>query len=114
MATSPVNNKGIGSIPASRTENAGAAANASESSKTAKGTAAKAGSAQVQISAEAKERADAHAKALDIARGTPDVREDRIADIKARIQAGTYEIDSGKIADGMLREAIKERLAIMD
>lgn len=69
------------------------------------------GSANVQISTSAKERAEAQKKAFDIAKATPEIREDKVADLKARIQAGTYQIDSGKIADGMLREAIMEHLA---
>lgn len=70
-----------------------------------------AAAAGVKISPDAKERAEAQQKALKIARDTPDVREDRVAELKKQIQAGTYQIDSGKIADGMLREAIKDHLA---
>jgi negative regulator of flagellin synthesis FlgM len=65
----------------------------------------------VKISDGAKDRATAQAKALEIARQTPDVREDRVADLKKRIADGTYQIDSGKIADGMLHEAIRDHLA---
>ncbi len=65
----------------------------------------------VNISKKAKERVEAQQKALEIARNTPDVREDRVKALKAQIDAGTYQVDSGKIADGMLREAIKEHLA---
>jgi negative regulator of flagellin synthesis FlgM len=65
----------------------------------------------VTISKEAKARSEAQQKALEIARGTPDVREDRVKALKAQIDAGTYQVDSGKIADGMLREAIREHLA---
>jgi negative regulator of flagellin synthesis FlgM len=68
----------------------------------------------VSISPEAKERAEAQKKAFDIAKSTPDIREDRVADIKARIAAGTYQVDSGQIADGMLREAVKEHLADLE
>jgi len=65
----------------------------------------------VNISTSGKERAEAFSKALDIARKTPDVRADRVADLKQRIAAGKYHVDSGKIADGMLREAVKDHLA---
>ena len=65
----------------------------------------------VNISTTGKERAEAFNKALDIARKTPDVRADRVADLKQRIAQGKYHIDSGKIADGMLREAVKDHLA---
>lgn len=73
--------------------------------------ARKGDASNVQISTTAKDRAEAQKKAFDIAKATPEIREDRVADIKARLAAGTYEIDSGKIADGMLREAIMEHLA---
>ena len=72
------------------------------------------GNYSVDVSSEAREMAASRQKALDIARNTPDVREDRVAEIKAQIAAGTYKVDSGKIADGMLREAVKERLAELD
>jgi len=65
----------------------------------------------VQLSDKARARVGEQKKAFEIAKATPDVREDRVAAIKAKLQAGTYEIDSGKIADGMLREAIMEHLA---
>ena len=70
--------------------------------------------ANVQISSGAKDRAEAYQKALDIARATPDVREDRVAELKKQIAEGTYKVDSGNIADGMMREAIKEHLANND
>lgn len=69
------------------------------------------GAADVKLSDDAIARQAAAKKAFDIAKGTPDVREDRVAALKAQIQAGTYKVDSGDIADGMLREAIKEHLA---
>jgi negative regulator of flagellin synthesis FlgM len=65
----------------------------------------------VKISGDAKSRAEAHAKALSIARATPDVREDRVAALKKQVDEGTYKVDAGDIADGMLREAVKEHLA---
>lgn len=65
----------------------------------------------VALSPEAKDKAEAFQKALDIARNTPDVREDRVNELKKKIKEGKYEVDSGKIADGIMREAAKERLA---
>ena len=65
----------------------------------------------VELSDRARSRAVDQTKAFEIAKNTPDVREDRVAAIKAKIAAGTYEVDSGKIADGMLREAMMEHLA---
>lgn len=68
----------------------------------------------VSLSQEAREMKVAREKAFEIAMNTPDVRQDKVADIKARIQNGTYKVDSGKVADGMLREAIKDHLAMSD
>lgn len=65
----------------------------------------------VSISPSAKKTAEERTKAFNIAKATPEVREDRVADLKSRIAAGTYEVDSGKIADGMMREAVIEHLA---
>tara|TARA_Y100001970_G_scaffold121099_1_gene150242 strand:- start:83 stop:436 length:354 start_codon:yes stop_codon:yes gene_type:complete len=50
-------------------------------------------------------------QAFEIAKGTSPVREDKVRALKAKIESGNYEIDSGKIADGMLKEAIKDFLA---
>lgn len=65
----------------------------------------------VAVSDKARARAADQKKAMDIAMKTPDVREDRVAALKAQIDAGTYKVDSGKIADGMVREAVMEHLA---
>ncbi len=65
----------------------------------------------VNLSKEAQELLQARQQAMSIAKSTSPLREDRIADIKARIEAGTYKVDPGKIADGMLVEAIKDKLS---
>jgi negative regulator of flagellin synthesis FlgM len=36
----------------------------------------------------------------------PDTRAEKVADIKRRIEDGTYEIDADKIADKMIRESL--------
>lgn len=36
----------------------------------------------------------------------PDVREDKVAELKEQIDNGTYEIDAEKIADKMLRDSL--------
>ena len=40
----------------------------------------------------------------------PDVREDKVAELKAQIESGTYEIDAQKIADKMLKDALLKDL----
>jgi len=70
-----------------------------------------ASSVNVELSPAARQLSEARRKATEIARNTPDVREDRVAMLKAQIDSGTYKPEPGRIADGMLREAILERLS---
>lgn len=65
----------------------------------------------LDVSQKAREIAQARAKAVDIARNTPDVREDRVAELKKKIQDGTYQVEPEKIADGMMREALRDQVA---
>jgi len=66
----------------------------------------------VQISPEAQELAAARRKAMDVAKKTSPIREERVAELKKRIEEGSYQMDSGKIADGIMTEAIKDHLAM--
>lgn len=65
----------------------------------------------VNVSPRAREIAESHKKAFEIAKSTPAVREDRVAELKRQIQAGTYNPDPARIADGIAREALFEYLA---
>lgn len=65
----------------------------------------------VNLSKKAKDVAAAREKAMGIAMATNPVREDRVKEIQAKIKNGTYQVDSGKIADGMMIEAIRDKLA---
>jgi negative regulator of flagellin synthesis FlgM len=40
----------------------------------------------------------------------PDVREDKVADLKNRIESGQYTIDHARVADKLVDELIKELL----
>ena len=62
---------------------------------------------KVALSPEAKQIQDVK-KRLD---SLPDVREDKVAEIKEQIEAGTYTIDGEKIAFKMIRESILDRLS---
>jgi negative regulator of flagellin synthesis FlgM len=44
--------------------------------------------------------------ANDMIKTIPDVREDKVAQLKSAIENGTYRIDSEKIAEKMLNESI--------
>ena len=43
-------------------------------------------------------------EALAAAHSAPDVREDKVAAIKARLAAGTYRVDTAHITEALLRE----------
>ena len=57
---------------------------------------------KIALSPEAKQIQEAK-KLLD---SLPDIREDKVAEIKEQIEAGTYNIDSEKIAYRMIRESL--------
>lgn len=61
------------------------------------------GSARTDISSKARE----FSKAKEVASAAPDVREERIAELKRRIQSGSYQMDPGAIADKMVNEHLK-------
>ena len=61
-------------------------------------TGAGAPAARIELSARSREL---H-QALSAANAAPDVREDVVADVRARIGNGTYRIDADRIARGIL------------
>ena len=65
----------------------------------------------VNLSETAKKRSEQMKKAFEIAKNTSAVREDRVAELKAQIEKGTYEVNSEKIADGILMEAVKDEIS---
>lgn len=67
----------------------------------------------VAVSDKARAMAKAREKATEIARQTSDIREDRVRELRDRIQSGQYQVDATKIADGMMREAILDKLSTM-
>ena len=62
---------------------------------------------KVALSPEAKQIQDVK-KRLD---SLPDVREDKVSEIKEQIEAGTYTIDGEKIAFKMIRESLLGELS---
>ncbi len=67
-------------------------------------TATKAADSAAPAKAEISDKARDLAKAYAVASATPDVREDRIAELKKRIASGEYKVDSDKVADKMISE----------
>jgi negative regulator of flagellin synthesis FlgM len=58
---------------------------------------------KTEISAKGKEFAAVKAAATE----APDVREDKIADLKRRIAEGSYKIDTNSVADRMVDDHLK-------
>lgn len=63
-------------------------------------SAAASTASQVQISDEARMMK----QAAQVVRDTPDVRADRVAELKARVRAGTYQVDAKSVADKLVEE----------
>ncbi len=59
--------------------------------------------ANTEISAKSRD----FAKAKAVATEAPDLREDKIADLKKRISEGSYKIDTGSIADRMVDDHLR-------
>ena len=117
MATGPVKPTSIPN-PLASTAGADKAGEAQKSNKTSASERAGAstngtpGNYDVQISSQAKQRAEFRKKLFDAAKDSPEIREDRVAELKARIAEGSYKVDTGKVADAMLREAVRDHLAL--
>jgi negative regulator of flagellin synthesis FlgM len=93
----------------SGTKQSGKAASAQEAKRTEKGSAgetdkaSRQSGARAEISSKGKEFAAAKAAASD----TPDVREDKVADLKRRIAEGSYKIDTESVADRMVDDHLR-------
>ena len=61
---------------------------------------------KVALSPEAKQMQEAR-KILD---SLPDIREEKVTEIRAQIENGTYSVDSEKIAFKMIRESFLDKL----
>lgn len=61
---------------------------------------AHASGAEVEIS----EQAQLMRQAAEAVHALPDVRQDRVAELKERIKAGTYKVDSQSVADKLVEE----------
>ncbi|SME87824.1 flagellar biosynthesis anti-sigma factor FlgM [Pseudobacteriovorax antillogorgiicola] len=97
-------------VTSSRVKKSDKAENANESQ--AQGTATQArDDFKVSLSDRAQEMMEARQTALNLAKNTSPIREDLVASLRERIKNGTYELDPGKIADGILKEAIRDELA---
>lgn len=48
------------------------------------------------------------ARSMELANGAPDIRQDKVADLKSRISAGTYSVSGQTVAEAMLKTSILE------
>ena len=56
----------------------------------------------VELSDLGKKVQEAHRQLESI----PDIREDKVAQLKEQIENGTYEVDADKLADKMIKESL--------
>jgi len=75
-------------------------ADKAESAKAPAARAIDPGATKTEISTQARE----FAQAKSVAGSAPDVREQKVAELKARIAAGKYEVNAQAIADRMVDE----------
>jgi len=61
---------------------------------------------RVDLSAQSKEMQKIH----DVLQATPEVRTDKVAQYKERIEEGEYQVGSEDIADKMLKESLLDLL----
>ena len=57
---------------------------------------------KVELSVESKEMQ----KIYDVLQMTPDVREEKVSNLKKLIQEGKYEVDNNALAEKMIKESI--------
>jgi negative regulator of flagellin synthesis FlgM len=93
------------SVNAKQSGRANAAQEAKKSEKTTASESDRSthSGARTEISAKAKEFAAAKAAATE----APDVREDKVSDLKRRIADGSYKIDTESVADRMVDDHLR-------
>ena len=96
------NNPVQGNDEALVTKKAERTANAKSSKKSGQVTDSAKNSTGATADISAKGREYAHAKS--VASGGPDVREEKIAELKRRIASGKYNVDADAVADKMVNE----------
>lgn len=107
MRVSQPGNRPVQNSEVSSTRQTAQAAAAKKNEKTKEGSAPVAtDGATATISARAREMA----QAKDVASSTPDIREEKIAELKRRIAAGQYKINPEAIADRMVDDHLKTNI----
>jgi negative regulator of flagellin synthesis FlgM len=66
----------------------------------------------INVSVKPEETVDLSTKAKDIQQAKnalnslPDIREEKVQEIKTQVDKGTYNVDAGKVADKMVKDSI--------
>lgn len=89
---------------AGKAQDARESSDASESSEVKGDPNALAARTSSDVKADLSARGKEFARAKAAASGAPDVREEKIAELKRRIAAGKYNVDSDAVADKMVNE----------
>ena len=105
MKVGSYGNQAVQSGEAGATKKAERSQDASQSAPVKKAQEAAVGekAAKADISSRARE----FSRAKEVAAATPDVREEKVAELKRRIQSGNYSIDANAVADRMVNEHLK-------
>ncbi|MBX9703854.1 MAG: flagellar biosynthesis anti-sigma factor FlgM [Silvanigrellaceae bacterium] len=90
--------------------NANAYAKTAQAGATASSPPSVKDAAKVQISPEAKKMSEI-SLAKKIIDDTPDIRDEKVLKLKEQIAKGEYQVDAGKVANGIAREALFDELA---
>jgi len=108
MRVSDTNSSPVQSSEAKHTGKAGAAKDAKDKKTDRAGGAVASPSDAVKndISTRGKEMA----RATSAAQSAPDVREDRIAELKKRIADGNYKVDANAVADRMVDDHLSAEI----
>ncbi len=94
---------GLGSQAIDNRERAGGAGKAGDKAATASGAQA-AASDRVELSGRSREMA----KAAETLSATPDIRQQRVAEIRRRIDNQEYQVDAEKVAGKMIMDFLRE------
>jgi negative regulator of flagellin synthesis FlgM len=105
MSVNRVGNPGANAVQGSEAQKSSRAGKANAAADKAKAegnssAAAASGDSQTTISSKGRDAA----KAMAAANSAPDVREEKIAELKRRIAAGKYQVDPKAVADKMVDE----------
>jgi negative regulator of flagellin synthesis FlgM len=106
MRVNQTGNNPVQSTEVSNTRKSDRILQAEKAKKSAKTEGANSsGDVSAQISTKGKELA----RAKQLAASAPDVREEKIAELKKRIAAGKYKVDSKAVADRMVDEHLETK-----